>query len=31
MAKMNKNQTFSALGHHHPDDDLVSTTYRFYF
>ena len=31
MAKISKNQTFSTLGHHHPDDDLLSTTYRFYF
>ena len=31
MAKISKNQTFSTLGHHHPDDDLVSPTYRFYF
>ena len=31
MAKISKNQTFSTLGHHHPDDDLVLPTYKFYF
>ena len=31
MAKISKKQTFSTLGHHHPDDDLLLTTYRFYF
>ena len=28
--KSNKNQTFSTLGHHHPDDDLVSKIFGFY-
>ena len=31
MAKISKNQTVSTLGHHHPDDDLLSPTYRLYF
>ena len=28
--KSNKNQTFSTLGHHHPDDDLVPKMFGFY-
>ena len=31
MAKISKNQTFSTVGHHQGDDDLLSKTYRFYF
>ena len=33
MAKIFKKyrkQTFSTLGHHHPDDDLVSKMFGFY-
>ena len=33
MAKIFKKyrkQTFSTLGHHHPDDDLVSKMFSFY-
>ena len=29
MAKIS-NQTFSTLGHHHPDDDLVPKMFGFY-
>ena len=28
--KKYKKQTFSTLGHHHPDDDLVSKMFGFY-
>ena len=28
--KSDKNQTFSTLGHHHPDDDQVSQMFGFY-
>ena len=28
--KKYKQQTFSTLGHHHPDDDLVSKMFSFY-
>ena len=28
--KSSKNHTFSTLGHHHPDDDLVSKIFGFY-
>ena len=28
--KKYKKQTFSTLGHHHPDDDLVPKTFGFY-
>ena len=28
--KVIKNQTFSALGHHRPDDDQVSQMFGFY-
>ena len=31
ILKKSRNETFSTLGHHHLGDDLVSTTFRFYF
>ena len=30
LKKSNKNQTYSTLGHHHPDDDQVSQMFGFY-
>ena len=29
--RKSKNQAFSTLGHHHPDDDLMSKMFGFYF
>ena len=30
ILKIYKKQTFSTLGHHHPDDDLVLKMFGFY-